>query len=600
MGAGGPAGERAAVTVPAPLAAEPPSAPSAAPPGIRPSRVARPWPYALWLAVVAAAFLGPTAGLLHDAWLFWVHARDSVRYLGQIDYGESPLLAQAVLWLRGHQIYHNDAHPPFSVGNYTPLFTLLTAAVVHFVGVRLGAGRAISVASSLATAVCIGLCTWESARLPRFLGRGRPQPRWAVPPRGFTLLGAVSAGCVYLAARFVWGWGVLGRVDALAVCCSLFGVWWVLRTAWRPAGPRDPLRWAALWFLLAVFTRQDAIEGAAASILSLLLTDRRRVLQLIGPLLAGGLTGVAALLAVSRGQFFVHVFLYNINRFSWTTVRSMWGYWQGGAGGRVLLDLGVLGAISWLLGGGQPLPALLLLCSTATSLTVGKIGSSINYFLPLIAACSWCTGLLLVRALGVAAAAPATVRWVPLALAAVLAAWVGGRPPAWAQPVGALLPPFADLLRAAASPGQTLAHGLQTPGWASTPTAQPGPQWHQLIDLVRATPGPVVSEDMSFVVLAGKPLAFQPFELTQAAASGWWNQNLFVRRLLAGDYSLVILPVNVAAGQQPNSSRWSPEMAAAISQAYVPVGYLHGNWVYRPRAEASLGLRPGVAAVAAG
>jgi hypothetical protein len=543
--------------------------------------------HALWLAALVLAFAAPAWAMLREARVFWQHARACIAYLGQMDYGESPLLAQAVQWLHGQQIYHDDSAPPFTVGNYTPVFTWVTAAVVAlWTGVAMGAGRAVSAAASVGTAVAIAACTWEAAGLPLLWPRRGAAPagvlRVPALPR---LLVAAFAGGLYLSARYVWTWGVYGRVDSLALFFSMWGVWWVLHFALRPGPAR--LWVAALLFTCAVYTRQDVVEGAAASLLGLALHDWRRALRLLGWLMGFGLLAAAALMAISHGQFFVHVFLYNENRFFWATVRWAWLGWLQGNGGAVLLRLALAGAAVWLLTGGQAIPGLLLGLTVLTSLTVGKIGSSINYFLPLIAACCWCVGLLGLRAAGLCAAGWPPVKWVGLAVPALFAAWATGATPAWARPWAEAVPAYGHLLARAESRSQTLAHTLTTRGWGWTPTAQPGPEWRALIRRVAETPGPVVSEDMSFVVLAGKPLAFQPFELTQAAADGHWNADLFVSRLRQGYYPLVLLPVNVfdrRAGL--DLSRWSRAMYDAVREAYVPAGRLAGQWLYVPAGSA--------------
>lgn len=538
----------------------------------------------VWLVLLGLAFAAPAWVMLHEAGVFWQHARGSVADPVQLDYGESPLLAQAVQWLHGQQIYHNDAAPPFTVGNYTPIFTWATAAVAAlWTGVRMGAGRAVSAAGCFLTALAIAGCTWESASLPLLWPRRGSRPRGALHvPWGLRLALACFSGGVYLSARYVWSWGILGRVDALAVGFSMAGVWWTLRAGYRPADRgRDRLWLAGLLFMCAVYTRQDVVEGAVASIAGLALYDWRRALRLAA--WTAGLCAAmgALLLATSHGQFYIQVFLYNENHFSWGTVRSAWLQWLQGSGGGVLLRIAIAGALIWLLSGGQVSAGLLLGLTLLTSATVGKIGSSINYFLPLLAACAWCTGLLGLRAAGLAAGGPWVLKWLGLAVPALFLTWATAVLPWWAVPFGHLSPAYGRFLERSASSTQTLRHTARS--WGGTAGGRVSPQWSQLIALVAAAPGPVVSEDMSFVVLAGRPLAFQPFELTQASEDGHWDQNLFVQRLLNGDYALVILPVNVLSPHAGlDLSRWSPAMYAAVRQAYTVDTVLAGQFVYTP------------------
>lgn len=542
--------------------------------------------HTVWLAAVVLAFVAPAWALLRETAVFWHHATYSIAYRGQMDYGESPLLAQAVQWLHGQQIYHNDAAPPFTVGNYTPIFTWATAAVVAlWTGVQMGAGRVVSVVACLGTAAAIGGCTWEAAGLPLLWPHRGTLPRGALGvPVALRAVVALFAGCVYLSTRYVWSWGVLGRVDSLAVCFSMAGCWCVLRQGFgQPSRSRDTLWLAGLLFACAVYTRQDLVEGAAASILGLALYDWRRAVRLALWSAVFGAGFGTLLLVISHGQFYLHVFVYNENRFFWSTVRGAWMNWLQHAGGAVLLRLAIAGALIWLLSGGQTVPGLLLGATILSSITVGKIGSSINYFMPLLAACCWCVGLLGMRAAGFCCGAPTLAKWIGLSVPALFLAWATGSAPGWSAPLTALAPRYAHLMARAESSSQTLAHTLRSANWGWTPMRQPDAQWQRLIDAVRTAPGPVVSEDMSYVVLAGKPLAFQPFELTQASADGHWNATLFTDRVRQGAYALIILPVNVfdpRAGL--DLSRWSRAMYAAVEAEYVPVSRLEGQWLYRP------------------
>ena len=542
--------------------------------------------HVLWLIVATLAFLAPAIALAREAGVFLHHARLCIAYLGQMDYGESPLLAQAVQWLHGQQIYHEDSAPPFTVGNYTPIFTWATAAVIAlWTGVKMGAGRLVSTVGCLGAAVAIAGCTWEAGGLRLLWPSRGVLPGGALRvPIAWKLLVSLFAGCLYLSTRYVWSWGVLGRVDSLAICFSMAGCWCALRQGFRNSpGSRDALWVAGLLFTCAVYTRQDVVEGAVASILGLALYDWRRAVRLALWTLAFGAGLGTVLMLISHGQFFVHVFVYNENRFFWSAVRGAWLNWLQHDGGAVLLRLALAGAAVWLLSGGQAVPAILLGATILSSVTVGKIGSSVNYFLPLLAACCWCVGLLGLRAAGICGNAPTVLKWVGLSIPALFIAWATGTAPGWSAPLSAAVPAYGRLMHRAATPSQTLVHQLHSRNWGWTPTGQPDAQWSRLLATVRQTPGPVISEDMSYVVLAGKPLAFQPFELTQASADGHWDANLFIDRVRRGEYALIILPINVSDPRAGlDLSRWSRAMYAAVKDAYVPVSRLEGQWLYRP------------------
>jgi hypothetical protein len=161
----------------------------------------------------------------------------------------------------------------------------------------------------------------------------------------------------------------------------------------------------------------------------------------------------------------------------------------------------------------RPLLGVYLLASFVVSLTVGKLGAEVNY---------------LIEFMGVVCAAVAVAVADGFAVSPQ-ASGVGAAAAAMVLP--------ALLLWQVA--GLSHRPGIE---WVEIPDAEEHQAMSQLLELVRETPGPVLSEDMTLLVLAGKPVQFQPFDMTQLAYMNLWDQRDFVRRLAAQKFARFGMP----------------------------------------------------------
>lgn len=510
------------------------SAPGGAPPGRGQPAAAR------WLLGVALLALGWYAiGFVR-------HALAVVQLPYQIDYGEGPLLAQARLLAHGFDLralYHDDARPPYTVANYPPLFPAVVGLLQRVLGhAGLGVGRAVSATATLATAVLCGLTARAALAEQRVRGAA---------------VAALGAG-LFLCQRYVWLWGVLHRVDALALALTLAGLYAVAR---RPE--RADRAWP--WFVLAALTRQSAVGGLAAALWLVWPTDHAVALRLLRRWGLALACAVAALEVATRGQFLVQIVLYNLNRWQAHTALAALAGWLLGSGGLPLLALALWG---WGLWAGHPGARLVrgfALAAWGISLTVGKVGSAVNYFLPAIAAC----------ALLAAPLALLSVR--RLAAGGALALYALGIPPLAAAPG-----------RAGVAVRALFAyHDPVVPGYGrlGAPGGAPAAERAQaaLQRVFRRTPGPILAEDMGALVLSGHRIYFQPFELTQVARNGRFDLAPLVARAAAGGFPLVQLnfPLGDPAGW--DTARWPPALLRALAARYRPAGVIGRFHLYRPR-----------------
>jgi hypothetical protein len=463
--------------------------------------------------------------LFTAAAIFLVQAVIVIVFPYSLDYGEAPLVDQAMRLAAGKNIYRaNISSPPYTVSNYPPLFVLAMTPFIKLFGPTFLFGRMISTLSALAAATFLALIVHN-------LSRDR--------------LAAVTSGLLFLAIPFVVYWSPLARVDMLALAFSTAGLYVLTR---GPRARRGTIL-GALLLTAAIYTRQSyALAAPLAAFVWLWTQERRRAIELA--VLVGGsaLFLFVVLNLLTGGGFFYNIVTANVNEFKVDQLE----YWLKELKDTVPILL-VLGGLLLVLGPIRRMTAWPLLVpftvgGVFSALTIGKVGSNANYLLELSAALSLGMGML--------------VYW--------------GREHRWRY--GALL----------------LLLTLQT-GWLMNDTLD-GPVMRlrfrtkdpitlkRLKEIVAEADGPVLAdEQMGMLTLQERPLFMQPFEVTQLAIAGKWDQSTLLRSIRNHEYSLILiyqLPYTPIEDVQ----RWTPEMLTAIEANYASTKNMDGNVVYRPKA----------------
>ena len=480
----------------------------------------------LRLALSSVAAMLPTGVLLVvllvAAALFTADTARVVAYPYPVDYGEGPLLEQTLRLGRFESIYRADVtSPPYTVSNYPPLYPAVLSPLARIWGPALWYGRLLSALSVVAAAVFVGLI------LSALTG---------------DRVAALVGGLVLLAFPPVSYWASLYRVDALALTLSLAGVWAVVR--WPDARLAGPT--AALLLVAAIYTRQSYGVAAplAAAVWILRSAAWRRALTLVG--LTGGL-GAAVFLALeiaTRGGFSFNIVAANLNDYQAGSlaqyVTDVWTLMPVSllAAAVFVLVAPWSGVRSWWL------VAPYVVGAVISGTTIGKVGSNVNYLIELGAG-------------------------VGLALGALIA---------WARPRRAIQAVLALLLAAdlalvvLASPYRTVTHVH----------LKQRDEARRLLDVVHRAPGVVLAdEDMGLLPLDGRPIAIQPFEMTQLARAGRWDQRPFLDALERQAFAAIL--IYRVPGLALERQRWTDVMLRVIDRRYVFDQRIGLTEIYRPR-----------------
>jgi hypothetical protein len=468
-------------------------------------------------AAIGLATVALVAVLAHGSWTFASQALAELRSPWSADYGEGCTLAMAAL-LAGHGSYFPAlVDYPFLVANYPPVFVSIVALGHRLLGPSLLFPRAVALGATLALVLLVFVV------LRRLLGSGSLAAAFAL---------------LFGMPWFVTTWSALARVDTLALAFTLAGLAIVLRH-----GPDAP-PWPALaCFWLAFFTKQSMVAAPLAVLVELALSRDRRFARAAAAYVLP-LAALFALLALAtRGRSFEHLLVYTAAAsYEWDRMAESYVQFAVIAGPLLLLIGAGLGA-TWR---GERSGRILLLyfgLSLAGLATIAKEGAAQNYFLE-----PWLATLLAaaaaLRALG--ERAPRLQLFWPVALALAAA-------------VSHYSYPSLD----------RLPHALSHPERAS--------EWPALRRLIRETPGPVLSENLSLLVLDNRPVLLEPFGIKLLAEHGLVRTDRLVRDCEAGRFPLVVV----------EHRTWDvPGLGACLEARYEPVAELGGYEALRPRAGA--------------
>ena len=459
--------------------------------------------------------------LLSYASVVW----QAVSFPYPLDYGEGPLLAQTAQLSHLENIYRPNINtPPYTITNYPPLFMLLQVPFYLLFGPAFWYGRLISVVSALFASLFVALILHALTH---------------------DVTAAAVGGLLLLGNPYLEVWSALNRIDTLALALSLAGLWLLVRRPYR----RPMFLLGAMLLVAAVYTRQSyGLAAPLAAFVWLLRWPPRRRAFILTALVGGAGLGLFLLLNwMTGGGFFFNTVTANVNTFDVHRLRDFWdGLWHFApylvVGSLLFVAGGVwFGVRSWWL------IAPYFVGAALSAATIGKVGSNINYLLELSAAFALALGALL--------------------------AWQKSRPLLRQGVLVVLALQFYLLL-----PG--IPHHLFVLGR----TAQPQ-EMTRLMSIIQRTDGIVLADDaMGFLPLDQRALYVQPFEVSQLAHDGVWDQSAFVASIERKEFAAIVM-LRVVTPQGPlEEDNWTPEMLAAIAENYRQIDLIANNtFVYEPR-----------------
>jgi hypothetical protein len=429
------------------------------------------------------------------------------------DYGEGCVLGLTQLLAERGTYFLPLVDRPLVHGIYPPVFMLLILPFHVVFGPTLVVPRLLSVVSTM-------LVVLAAFRLLREQGAERPL--------------AVAFALLLPVPWFVQSWAPLARVDMLALLFSMAGLLVEQRTR-GATGWRRYTSFPLFW--LAFFTKQSALLAPAAVVVGWLAgRDWVRLRRDLPVLVVPPVLMFGALAVGTSGQAWLHLGPYTAaaDYDVDMMLRSMRSFAVLAAPAAAVVLLGASCA---------RLPPTLVAWWTlglASLLTLAKAGAAQNYMIEPWAATVVLAGIAAQR---IRETSPALrTAWPALLLPAALGAALAGQ----------------DLTR--------LPLPIRNPAQAV--------EFAELDRLVREAPGTVLSENLSLLVLNGRPVEAEPFALLLLQRKGLWNPRPLVDDCRAGRFALVV---------HEHRLREIPGIAPCLDELYLKFGTLGPYEVYRPR-----------------
>lgn len=470
----------------------------------------------------------------------------------ELDYGEGIILFQATEVLSLKTAFHPLEQYPHVVFHYTPLYHLAVRAVMSVVHNILLSGRLVSMA---ATVWIVGVLMWVVLRAARRYAPDRV--RWYA---------ALFTGAWVLLLPPI-EWSPWARVDMLGLAFQFTGL--SILTV-KPFRLRNQII-AFVLLLLGLFTKQSLVAIPAASILLMGLIRPVRALLLAAGLAAAGAAIVLVLAWQTQGSILRHWILYNVNPFRVKQALTLLAQYSS----NLMVLIAIALAATWLTFprtnnkaawrarwraasarlAASPLRrtglafGLVAVCGFVVSWGIGKDGANMNYCLDWQLALCPLAGIFMVLFLG---------RWT-----------ARDRGMEMLRPVL-----FLALGSTALVVGvQTLIDCNNAGGWTGSAREKrliERREQAELVQLISTFPGPVVSENMTLLLRAGRTVPFEPAIIKQTTDTGIFDERPLVKRTADKFFDAFIL--------YTGTGRFSPGMWDAIHRNYR--SYVFGSGAY--------------------
>jgi len=483
------------------------------------------------------------------------------------DQGEGFELYDAILYSQGEWPYQDNDTYPFYASNYPPLFHLLIVPLLPVFGPRLVAGRLVSFTATLVTGGVI------------FVIVQRKIGGWLIP---------LVSGMAYLASNYVYQVGPLCRMHMTMVMFETLAIAFIAEFE-HPRHGRRNLILGLLMLLCAGYTKQMAVFTVAAALSYVFLRDIKKAI-VAGAALTIVAGAIFWLLNVATGgQWWINTIQANVNKFDYRQTIFLFKQWFQLHTLFILLALAYL--VYELFWDRLSAYSLWFLFSLGSGALSGKWGAGFGYFTTAIAAACLTSGLALGRLQNakqpnVARITSHASRITHHALRILIPLlYLLQAPRMLHTPTsGPLFGPLAralgvenDLVYGTSdnlaenhcavvqyhdAMGYTqLGHPLTADDYAAG---------QDILDYVRASDGPILSEEAMFSLLAGEPVVTNPTQLLNLYNNDLLDTTEIVERINRQEFGLIIF----------RAQFYPYPVLEAIGQNYKPVEHICMNGFY--------------------
>jgi hypothetical protein len=500
--------------------------------------------------------------LLVGHFLIYVHyAIGLMRFPFDYDQGEGFELVDTILFSQGDWPYRNNEVFPFYASNYPPLFHVVLIPFVWLFGEAYWYGRLVGFLGTLVTAGTIGYLVYREER---------------------HRLIAIMSGLAFLASNVVYHVGPLFRQHMFMVMFEVLAVA-VLAHVNEIEGTRRRRRMlvVGLALLLAAgYTKQLALATCASVFGFLFLRNPRRSI-------AWGVIFAAAAGAIflwinwaTDGEWWKNIIAANVNTYMPDQFVNLFKQWFRLH--RALAVLAGLFVVYELYFTRLSLYSVWWVFAMANTALSGKWGAGDSYFATAIAATCLLAGLFAARTLrggwlfpdlrilrslrsvGVGLALPETLiaRIVIPLLLLFYSLSVIKMPTE-----GAIFGPLSDVLGYESSYLANRYAFYDSAGWVPgyatighVPTQQDIDNGWAIVDILRASDRPAMSEEAGFSLQAGKDVITNPTQLKNLYENDLFDPTNLVAAIRDHDFGVIVF----------RAQFYPPPVLDAVYEAYYP------------------------------
>lgn len=456
-----------------------------------------------------------------------IHVFHYLGYPLALDDGEGHVLNQAILIASGQLPYPPINTSPYIVSNYPPFYSAIVASTFGFLdqmqimsGVSVFPGLIMTRLVSVFSGIGIAFLIYKTAIKSKVSSDS-----------------AAICGLLFLAMPIVFFWFSIGKPDMLAIFLGLFGLY--LGIVNFEKGNRIFLSLIPL--VLAVFTKQNEIAPFLAIALYLLIKKDKRTIIFISIYAASILVVTGILQIASGGEYLNHIITYTKTQLYISRLYSTWSFFFLNAS--LLLIVAFYTAIRAFIRRETNPVIFYFVFAFLISLTSGKVGSDMNYFLETIIASHILLAIFISNG----------YRYNPANSSRLIVAGI----------IFLIALDYAFL------------HDNRMYSYEPN---QDDRQYAAIIcSMIQEQPGPILSEDEALAAICGKEVVFNPFIMSELSKEGIWDQTDFVDSIKDKKYDILILRFDVTnpnhedkadVGGHAGWDRWTDEMETAIRENY--------------------------------
>lgn len=503
--------------------------------------------------------------------VYFVYAANLIQFPFDYDQGEGFELVDTILFSQFDTPYRDTEIWPYYASNYPPLFHLVLAPLVWLFGEVYWYGRLAGFLGTLVTASVIGYAVWQVG-----------QRRWI----------AILAGLAFLSSNTVYHIGPLLRQHMTMVMLETLAV--VLLASSFPARRRSHTALGFGLMIAAGYTKQLAAITAVAVLLWALLRNPRRAL-LWG--MGFAVTGILVFLGIdwsTGGQWWRQAILANVNQIDPIQIFGL-AVLHFQLHGFLLIPAALL-VIGELYGGRLSLYAVWFIVALGLGgIGAGTWGGGDSYYATSIAAMCILSGILFARLVNgewqgagrYAVWLNAIItpqRFAQIALVLVPILYLGYARATFKMPTQE--PGFAQIAQVLGIQANVLGRhydsaSYEVRGYANIghlTTADDLAAGWLIVEEIRRTSDPVLSEEAGFNLVAGREVITNPTQLLNLDLKGLFDGSDLIQRIAAQEFGLVIL----------RAQFYPQTVLQAIMQAYTPDNTIRMNgfdyMLLRPRA----------------